>query len=165
MSAVIPASFANIPIAHIGGGEITEGAFDDVIRHSLTKFSHLHFVSNKDSYQRVQKLGEVQDFIYNVGCPRIDLIKKIIKDKKSNILKDIHRFGVGDIKKIEDNESFLIVLQHPVTTEFSHSKINIKKTFNALTNFNIKKIILWPNADAGYEDITKEIRKAREKRE
>ena len=92
------------------------------------------------------------------------MLKQIIsKNKKKTILNNIHLHGVGDIKKIKKNEKFLIILQHPVTTEYSASREQIRKTLSATKKFNLKQIILWPNADAGYEKISSEIRKLREK--
>ncbi len=165
MATAITASYMNIPLAHTMGGEVT-GTIDESIRHSITKLAHIHFVSNKDSFKRVIKLGENKDSVFNVGCPRNDLLKQILnKKKKISILNRIKKFGVGDITKINSNEKFLIILQHPVTTEFVNSNQQIKKTLSAIQKFNLKKIILWPNADAGYEKISQEIRKLREKNE
>ncbi len=165
MATAITSSYMNIPLAHTMGGEVT-GTIDESVRHSITKLAHLHFVSNKDSYERVIKLGENKNFVFNVGCPRNDLLKEIVKkDKKRSIFKNIYKHGVGDIKKIKKNEKFLIVLQHPVTTEYDSSNDQIKKTLNAINKINITKIILWPNADAGYEKISSVIRRFREKNE
>lgn len=165
MATAITASYMNIPLAHTMGGEVT-GTIDESIRHSITKLAHLHFVSNKDSLKRVLKLGENKNSVFNVGCPRNDLLKIILKKSKANsILSRINRFGVGDIDIIKNNEKFLILLQHPVTTEYSSSNIQMKKTLSAIQKFNLKKIILWPNADAGYDKISQEIRKLREKNE
>lgn len=163
MATAITASYMNIPLAHTMGGEVT-GTIDESIRHAITKLAHLHFVSNKDSYNRVIKLGEKKKYVFNVGCPRNDLLKQIInQNKNESILKNIHKYGVGDMMKIDKNENFLIILQHPVTTEYNSSDQQIKKTFAAIQKFDLKKIILWPNADAGYEKISLEIRKLREK--
>ena len=71
----------NIPLAHTMGGEVT-GTIDESIRHAITKMAHLHFVSNKDAYKRVKKLGEDKKTIYDVGCPRNDLLKSILNSKQ-----------------------------------------------------------------------------------
>lgn len=164
MATAITASYMNIPLAHTMGGEVT-GTIDESIRHAITKMAHLHFVSNKNSYDRVIKLGENKKNVFNVGCPRNDLVKKILNNKKlsSSSLQKVSSYGVGDIKKIKENEKFLIVLQHPVTTEISFSNRQIIETLKAVNKTKLKKIILWPNADAGYEEISTEIRKFREK--
>ncbi len=72
LAAVQAALFARIPVAHIAGGDLTEGAVDDAIRHSITKMAHLHFVTNSDAAQRVRQLGEDPRHIFNVGSPGID---------------------------------------------------------------------------------------------
>ncbi len=162
MSAVISASYMNIPIAHTMGGEIT-GTIDESVRHAVSKFSHLHFVSNKDSYTRVIKLGEKKNFVFNVGCPRIDLVKDIIKQKlkkKSEIY--VNKHGVGD--KIVFEKKFIIISQHPVTTEYSETISHIKETLKAIEKINIQAIFLWPNTDAGSEQISKQIRIWRERK-
>ena len=76
LSAAIAALFAKIPIAHIHGGEITKGCFDDDIRHSITKMSHIHFVASKEYKNRIMQLGEPSKFIYNVGGLGVDLIEE-----------------------------------------------------------------------------------------
>ena len=68
------------------GGEIT-GTIDESVRHAITKLSHLHFVSNKDSLQRVIRLGELKKNVFNVGCPRIDLVKKSLNQKLNKKLQ------------------------------------------------------------------------------
>ena len=162
MSAVISASYMNIPIAHTMGGEIT-GTIDESVRHAVSKFSHLHFVSNKDSYDRIVKLGEKKHYVFNVGCPRIDLVKDIIKQKlkkKSEIY--VNKHGVGD--NIDFENKFIIVSQHPVTTEYSETISHITETLKAIEKINIQAIFLWPNTDAGSEQISKQIRIWRERK-
>ena len=109
MSAAISATYMNIPLAHTMGGEVT-GTIDESIRHSITKLAHLHFVSNKESLKRVLRLGEYKKNVFNVGCPRIDIVKKEIS-KKIN-LKKLEQFvntnGVGDL--IDLNKKFILVL-------------------------------------------------------
>jgi UDP-hydrolysing UDP-N-acetyl-D-glucosamine 2-epimerase len=162
MATGIAATYMNIPLAHTMGGEVT-GTIDESVRHAITKMSHLHFVSNQDSLKRVLKLGEIKKNVFNVGCPRNDLLKQIIKNKKRSVIfKKICNYGVGDMLNLHENEKFIIVLQHPVTTEFKFADQQITSTLLAVERLNIKKIILWPNADAGYEQISSQIRKLRE---
>ncbi len=161
MTTVLSSSFMNIPIAHTMGGEIT-GTIDESIRHAITKFSHLHFVSNKDSYERVIRLGENKKFVFNVGCPRNDLIRAELK--KDNILdsfKYLNKHGVGC--KINFNENYIILLHHPVTTEFGKNKNYTSKLLDAILELNVKCLILWPNADSGSDEISKKIRIYRER--
>jgi UDP-hydrolysing UDP-N-acetyl-D-glucosamine 2-epimerase len=161
MTTVLSSSYMNIPIAHTMGGEIT-GTIDESIRHAITKFSHLHFVSNKDAYRRVIRLGENKRFVFNVGCPRNDLIR--IELKRKNIessFRYLNKHGVGC--KINSDEKFLILLYHPVTTEFGKNKNYAEILLNAVLKLNIKCLILWPNADSGSDEISKKIRIYREK--
>ena len=85
LAAAQAALVAKIPIAHIAGGDTTEGAFDEAIRHSITKMSHLHFVTNEASAQRVRQLGENPEHVYTVGSPGVDVIKQVtLLDRKDN---------------------------------------------------------------------------------
>lgn len=163
MATAVTAAYMNIPLAHTMGGEVT-GTIDESIRHAITKMAHIHFVSNKDSHKRVLKLGENKKTVFNVGCPRNDLLKTIINNKylSNRSLKEVCKYGVGDFEEIRKSEKFLIVLQHPVTTESNLSNKQIIETLKAVNKTGLKKIILWPNADAGYEEISREIRKFRE---
>ena len=161
ISAAIATSYMNIPLAHTMGGEIT-GTIDESVRHAITKLSHLHFVSNKDSFNRVVKLGEDKKNIFNVGCPRIDLVKQALKKKMFNRLqKYINENGVGD--KIDLSQKFILLSQHPVTTEYEKTKKQIKETITAIKKTNIQSIILWPNTDAGSDFISRTFRIWREK--
>lgn len=156
MATAISASYMNIPLAHTMGGEVT-GTLDENVRHAITKLSHLHFVSNYDSYKRVIRLGENRKNVFNVGCPRIDLLKDA-KNDSNFIFNQIPKIGIGDIQeRIKKNEKFIILLQHPVTTEIQKTDNDIKETLLALRKIKLKKIILWPNPDAGYETISREI--------
>tara|TARA_B100000575_G_scaffold291060_1_gene296072 strand:- start:2434 stop:3582 length:1149 start_codon:yes stop_codon:yes gene_type:complete len=159
MSTVIAASYMNICIAHTMGGEVT-GTIDESIRHAITKFSHIHFPSNKDSAKRIIKLGENKKNVYVVGCPRIDLVKKILQEKRPSFV-NLYKTGVG--KKVNINKPFILLSQHPVTTEFGDEEINILESLEAIKKTKIPAIVLWPNSDAGSNDISRGIRKWREK--
>jgi len=158
-SFAVASAFLNIPIAHTMGGEIS-GTIDESIRHAITKFSHLHFTASKDAYKRVIKLGEVPRNVFLVGCPRIDLVKKVISSKKKINFNQILKEGVGD--KIDLNQPFLMLSQHPVTTEFFSARKQIKETLLAIKKINLPTIVFWPNPDAGSDEISKELRKWRE---
>lgn len=165
ISTAISASYMNILVAHTMGGEVT-GTIDENVRHSITKLSHLHFVSNTDSLKRVIKLGEEKTKVFNVGCPRNDLIKKILTKKNfSNEFKYLSKQGVGDLKNISQKDDYFVTLYHPVTTELNLNKNRqaIENIFAATQKFNIKNIIIWPNSDAGSDEISKQIRISREK--
>ena len=82
ISTAIAASYANIPLVHLQGGEVT-GNIDEKVRHAITKMSDIHLVCNDDAYDRVLKLGENPDTVYNVGCPSIDIAKEVLDDRES----------------------------------------------------------------------------------
>jgi UDP-hydrolysing UDP-N-acetyl-D-glucosamine 2-epimerase len=165
VAPVITASFMNIPVAHIMGGEVS-GTIDESIRHAITKMSHIHFPANEDARQRIIKMGEDSKFVFNVGCPRIDLVEECLKDCRNGngvdqeIFFDKHK-GVGGRFDLE-KEKFLLVSQHAVTTEFGTNRKHIEETLLALRNLQMPTIMLWPNADAGSDEISKGIRTFRE---
>ncbi len=162
ISTAIAAAYMNITVAHTMGGEVS-GTIDESIRHAVTKLSHLHFVSNKDAFKRVIKLGEEKKYVFNVGCPRIDEVKKIVRQNKyAKAIKNLNKEGVGI--KINANDEYVILSYHPVTTELFQNEIYIKKILNVLKDIEYKKIILWPNSDAGSEMISKIVRQYREKK-
>ena len=164
MSVTVAAAYMNIRIAHTMGGEVT-GTIDESIRHAITKFSHIHFPANEDSKKRIIKMGENKEYVFNVGCPRIDLVSYELKSDSIKYLKDSKIFevykGVG--KGINLNEPFLLVSQHPVTTEYGNGRWQIEQTLLALEKIKMQTIILWPNIDAGSDDLSKGIRTFREK--
>ncbi len=161
MATTLATTYMNIPLAHTMGGEVS-GTIDESIRHAVTKFSHIHFPASKDAANRIFKLGEKKQNIFNYGCPRIDLVKKELKKNRIRELnKSLFLEGVGF--KLDLNKKFLIVSQHPVTTEFGSSEYQIINTLKAVNMTGLQCIVIWPNSDAGSQDIAKGIRKWREK--
>jgi UDP-hydrolysing UDP-N-acetyl-D-glucosamine 2-epimerase len=163
IATAIAASYMNILVAHTMGGEVT-GTLDESVRHAISKLSHLHFVSNKDAMKRVIKLGEDPSHVYNVGCPRNDLIKNILKKNNFNKeFKFLSKAGVGDVDSLSQNDDYFVTLYHPVTTELDKNEQVIINIVNATSKFNItKNIIIWPNSDAGSDQISKKLRTLRE---
>lgn len=161
MATTLAASYMNIPLAHTMGGEVS-GTIDESIRHAITKFAHIHFPASKDAAVRIFKLGERKETIFNYGCPRIDLVKNELKKNRiSSLNKSLFKEGVG--YKLDLNKKFLIISQHPVTTEFGSSEKQIINTLKAANMSGLQSIVIWPNSDAGSQDIAKGIRKWREK--
>lgn len=160
MATTLAAAYMNIPVAHTMGGEVS-GTIDESIRHAVTKFAHIHFPASKDAAKRIIKLGELPRMVFNVGCPRMDLVKEIIENKPSIKPHELFKEGVGSID-IDLEEEFLLVSQHPVTTEFGKGEKQITGTLEACKSTGLPTIVLWPNSDAGSEDISRGIRKWRE---
>ncbi len=159
MATTIATTYMNIALAHTMGGEVT-GTIDESIRHAITKFAHIHFPACNDAVERIIKLGELPESIYNVGCPRLDLVANIIDNLDDVDMSPIMTEGVGD--KININNSFIILSQHPVTTEYGAGEQQILNSLRAIKETGLPAIVLWPNGDAGSEDIARGMRKFRE---
>lgn len=165
MAPAIAASYMNIPIVHTMGGEVT-GTIDEFIRHAVTKMSTLHCAANEDARQRIIRLGEDPGRVYNVGCPRIDLVREVAeKHKNGDGMENEHFFqtfkGVGGRFNLT-KDPFLLVSQHPVTTEYGSNRSHMENTLEALGRLALPTVMIWPNVDAGSDEISKAIRTFRE---
>jgi UDP-hydrolysing UDP-N-acetyl-D-glucosamine 2-epimerase len=158
MATALAATYMNIPLAHTMGGEVS-GNIDESIRHAVTKFAHLHFPASQGAADRIVKLGEDPESVHLVGCPRMDLVAEVLDDD-GNGLSDLFETGVGG--RFSLDEPFLLVSQHPVTTEYGDGKRQIQETLKAVQALDVPAIVLWPNADAGSEHIAAGIRQFRE---
>jgi len=139
LSAAIAAMFFKIPISHIHGGEITEGAYDESIRHSLTKISYLHFVSTNVYKNRVIQLGESPKRVFNVGALGCQIINKHKFLSKKELEDEIpFKFGKKNI----------LVTYHPETLKVRSSSIDFDQLLKALNSFpDINILFTYPNAD------------------
>ena len=150
-SAVSAALVARIPVAHIHGGETTEGAFDEALRHSITKMSHLHFVAAEQYQQRVIQLGEKPDSVFLVGGLGIDNIKRLQLLDKEALEKSLN------FKLAHKN---LLITFHPVTLEKTTAEKQMKELLEALSGLKDTKLIFTqPNADTDGRIIIKIIEK------
>lgn len=156
LATAIAATYMNKILVHIQGGELT-GTIDESVRHAITKMAHLHFASTEESRSRIVSMGENPDFVFNTGCPAMDLAKNA--DKSINRLKEIKIGGLGNV---DLTKPYLLVMQHPVTTEFGQGYHQITETLKALKELKIQTLMLWPNPDAGSDDMSKAIRIFRE---
>lgn len=157
LAAAISAAYMNIPIAHIQGGEVS-GSIDESARHAITKFSHLHFPSTARAAEYVIKLGERSDCVFNVGCPAGDYITKLDTRLPPDIF---NRVGVG--ANIDPNKPFILVIYHPVTTAYGNERYQAEQLLMALHNLAYPTLWIWPNIDAGADEISKCIRSYRER--
>jgi UDP-hydrolysing UDP-N-acetyl-D-glucosamine 2-epimerase len=160
MATAIAAAYMNIPVAHTMGGEIS-GTIDESIRHAVTKLSHVQFPANAAAAERIIRMGEHPDTVHMVGCPRIDVVSEIASGRGMPHEEWLDREGVG--AHIDVTRPFLLVNQHPVTTEYGHGKEQIWETLWALDQLKMPTVMLWPNVDAGSEDIATAMRTFREK--
>jgi UDP-hydrolysing UDP-N-acetyl-D-glucosamine 2-epimerase len=159
MATTLAAAYMNIPLAHTMGGEVS-GTIDESIRHAVTKFAHIHFPACSEARDRIIKMGERPEDVYLTGCPRIDLVSEIVERSRGGVTSDIFQEGVGS--KFDLSKPFLMVSQHPVTTEFGEGEQQITETLIAVQETGIPALVFWPNADAGSEDIARGMRKFRE---
>jgi UDP-hydrolysing UDP-N-acetyl-D-glucosamine 2-epimerase len=160
MATAISASYMNIPLAHIQGGEVT-GNIDEKVRHSITKLADYHFVSSENAKERLLKLGENPEFVFNTGCPSIDLAA-IVAEKPGLDFDPYEKYGgVGSHPDLSNG--YVVVMQHPVTTEYADSRKHIDETLYAIKDLNIPVLWFWPNVDAGADGTSSGIRAFREK--
>jgi UDP-hydrolysing UDP-N-acetyl-D-glucosamine 2-epimerase len=158
MATTLAASYMNIPLAHTMGGEVS-GTIDESIRHAVTKFAQIHFPACEEAKQRIIKMGEEPANVHMVGCPRIDMVDRILK-KGESIGQKIFESGVGGTFDL--GQPFLLVSQHPVTTEYGDGERQMTETLLALKDVAMPVLMLWPNADAGSDDTARAMRKFRE---
>lgn len=149
LAAAEAAMMANIPIAHIHGGEITEGAIDDSIRHAITKMAHLHFVAASEYRKRVIQMGENPEHVYEVGAVGID---NIVKTPLMS-LKDLE-----ESLQFPLSEKFFLVTYHPMTVATAQQTNALQNLFNALDAFpDYRVLITKSNSDAGGREINRRL--------
>lgn len=158
MATAIATSYLNIKLIHLQGGEVS-GNIDDRVRHSITKLADLHFTCSEESRKRVISMGESSNMVFNYGCPSMDTLVyenlSISNEFKNEFI------GVGEITDF--SKPYILMLQHPVTTSYKKGFDQTMETLTALHNLDqFQKIVLWPNVDAGSNDVAKAIRTFRE---
>ncbi|WP_299048780.1 UDP-N-acetylglucosamine 2-epimerase [uncultured Polaribacter sp.] len=156
----IAASYQNIPLVHIQGGEVT-GNIDEKVRHANTKLADLHLVASEDAKQRVLKMGENPSMVFNTGCPSIDLADEI-KNNSTLDFDPINKYGGVGSEINWKEEGYIVVMQHPVTTEYKSARKDVEETLKAVYELNIPTFWFWPNVDAGSDGTSGGIRSFRE---
>ena len=159
IATAIAASYSNIPLAHIQGGEVT-GNIDEKVRHAITKLADLHLVASEKAAERVIKMGESPNRVFVTGCPSIDLAAKAILPELD--FDPIKRYGGSGEKEIKP-EDYYIVIQHPVTDERGLARQQVTETLEAMHELGKPTYWIWPNADSGSDATSKGIRVFREK--
>ncbi|MCI0560398.1 MAG: UDP-N-acetylglucosamine 2-epimerase [Nitrososphaera sp.] len=155
IATAIAASYLNIPLAHLQGGEVS-GSIDESVRHAITKLAHIHFPASQTAAKRLLQLGENPASIHVVGCPSIDIAKLAVSHSPN---LDAYN-GIGP--RVNIKEPFMMVLQHPVTTELM-ARQQIRITLEAMHELGYPTIWLSPNIDAGSAEAENEIRQFRER--
>ena len=157
MATAVATSYMNIVLAHTQGGEVT-GSIDESVRHALTKLSHLHFAATRESHDRLLRMGEDPGCVFLTGCPSIDLVANL----DLSVEGVLDRYG-GVGGSVDLSQPYLVVMQHPVTTEYEQTFEQINETLQAIAELHMQTLWFWPNVDAGSDMISKGLRVFRER--
>ena len=154
VAAAIAAAYQNIFIGHIHGGDKSKGGLDESTRHAITKFAHLHFPATEKSAERILKLGEDPRHVFVCGAPGLDTI---LNQKLLTVAELEIELG------FRLNNDFLVVVQHPVSTEPENAVPQIEETLAAIHAINKQTILIYPNSDSGGFAIINRIAEERDK--
>nr|QFF90548.1 UDP-N-acetylglucosamine 2-epimerase family protein [Vibrio parahaemolyticus] len=146
MAGAIVGALNNILVAHVEGGEVS-GTIDELIRHSVSKMSHLHFVANEEAKNRLIQLGECESTIYTIGSPDLDIM---ISSNLPSLKEVKERYNIPF-------ETYSVFMYHPVTTEINDLKANISNTVDALIESQKNYVVIYPNNDHGSQIIIDEL--------
>jgi UDP-hydrolysing UDP-N-acetyl-D-glucosamine 2-epimerase len=157
LSTAVAATYMNLPLAHTQGGEVT-GSIDESVRHAITKLAHIHFPATQQARERLLRMGEDPETVFWTGCPAMDLAA--VTDRRMD--EDLFRKYSGVGPEFDLGGGFLLVIQHPVTTEYGCGREQVRETLEAIREMNRPTVWLWPNVDAGSDEVSGEIRRFRE---
>ncbi len=160
LATAVAASYMNIPVVHVQGGEVT-GSIDEKVRHAVTKLSNLHLVSTKFARERVIRLGEPPDTVVQTGCPSIDIAAEVACRPELDFDVFERYGGVGE--RVDLLGGYHVVMQHPVTTEYNEALRQVQETLYAVKELGLPTLWFWPNPDAGSDGTSKGIRMFRER--
>lgn len=149
-AAAVAGAHMNIPVAHIQGGEVT-GSIDESLRHAMSKFAHLHFPATEASAQRLIRMGEDPQSVFVVGCPSLDVVLGTPVVPKAEILA---------AHGLDPDRPYVVLLQHPVTTEVDQAGAQMAETLAAVQSLDLQGILIYPNNDAGAQQIIGQIRQS-----
>jgi UDP-hydrolysing UDP-N-acetyl-D-glucosamine 2-epimerase len=159
LATAVAASYMNIPVAHVQGGEVT-GSIDEKVRHAVTKLADLHFVATGKAAERVIRMGEDPTTVFVTGCPSIDLAAEILPQPGLDFDPLRKYGGVGESVNLANR--YLVVIQHPVTTEYELARQHVFETLYAIQDTGLPTLWFWPNVDAGSDGTSNGIRAFRE---
>jgi len=155
LAIAMAAAYLNKTIAHIEGGDVT-GSIDESVRHAITKLAHIHFVTNDDAHRRVLAMGEDPKYVFTTGSLDVEVAAQVDTPITSAI---VNQYGVGH--EIDITQPFLLVIQHPVTTERENRR-HVEDTLRAVSALDMPVIWIWPNPDAGTGEMADSLRHFRE---
>jgi UDP-hydrolysing UDP-N-acetyl-D-glucosamine 2-epimerase len=158
LAIAMAAAYLNKTIAHIEGGDVS-GSIDESVRHAITKLAHLHFVTNADAHRRVLAMGEDPNYVFNTGSLDVELASRVDTTLTNDLLNG---YGVGHT--VDVARPFLMVIQHPVTSERDNRE-HLAQTLAAVSALDMQAIWFWPNPDAGTGEMAEALRHFREHHE
>ena len=150
ISTALVASYLNIPLAHLCGGDRVVGNVDDQIRHAVTKLSHIHFTTNCESYERVLRLGEQPFRVFNVGNPGLDRLLTVPNLSLQQISKQLSF-------SLHDDQPLLLVIQHVLSSEIPDAYDQMRITLESIAELGLQTVLSYPNSDAGGQQMIKAI--------
>jgi UDP-hydrolysing UDP-N-acetyl-D-glucosamine 2-epimerase len=159
IATAIAAAYMNIPLVHVQGGEVT-GSIDEKVRHAVTKLADVHLVASRPAAARVLRMGERRDRVFVTGCPSIDLAREALAQGPLEPGAVERWGGVGASPDL--SRGYLVVLQHPVTTECAEARRQVEQTLRAIDALGLAALWFWPNVDAGSDGTSRGIRAYRE---
>jgi len=154
IAAAIAAAYMNIVVAHTQGGDVS-GSIDESVRHAVTKLSHVHFPATALSARRIVAMGEDPRYVFTVGCPGIDLAGRTPTGGRREALLGIG----GEGPAIDADRPLVLVMQHPVTTEFGSALEQVTATLEAVSSVGAQALVFSPNVDAGGDEMARGIRR------
>jgi UDP-hydrolysing UDP-N-acetyl-D-glucosamine 2-epimerase len=157
LATAVAASYMNLPLAHTQGGEVT-GSIDESVRHAITKLAHIHFPATRLAADNLIRMGEDPTTVHCTGCPAMD----IVRETDLSLPPDLFQRYKGVGPDLDATKPYLVVLQHPVTTEYGLGFAQIRETIKAVAAIRMQTAWLWPNVDAGSDDVSKGLRMFRE---
>lgn len=160
IATAVAAAYQNMPLAHIQGGEVT-GNIDDRVRHAITKLADLHLVASEGAAARVISMSEEPERVIITGCPSIDIARAALDGPPLDGAALARFGGVGPAPDLA--QPFVVVLQHPVTTEHGQALAQTNETLEAIQGLGLPALWFWPNIDAGSDGTSKAIRAFRER--
>ena len=160
IATAIAASYMNLAVAHIQGGEVT-GSIDEKVRHAVTKLADLHLVSTEKAKERVIRMGEEAHRVIVTGCPSIDIAAEVAASPVLDF-DPIERYG-GVGGAVDPARPYLVVMHHPVTTEVGRARRDAEEVLEAVAASGLPTFWFWPNVDAGSDGTSNAIRTFRER--
>jgi UDP-hydrolysing UDP-N-acetyl-D-glucosamine 2-epimerase len=158
LATAVASTYMNIPLAHTQGGEVT-GSIDESVRHAVTKLAHVHFPATERAREWVIRMGEDPATVHMVGCPSIDIAAAIDRRLTDGLLDGV----TGTGPRVALDQPYLVVVEHPVTTEYGRGFDQIQETLEAVHGLGCPAVWFWPNVDAGSDDVSKGLRMFRER--